>query len=62
MKTECPSGKQMLDKKGAISFKNLTMKLHRIEMREYECDQCGAWHLTSEGDHRSFRHHVFNRY
>lgn len=57
-KVDCPSGKQMLDKKGAISFKNLTLRLHGIVMREYECEQCGMWHLATQGNHRKFRRHL----
>lgn len=41
----CSSGKRSFDKKGATSFKNLTMKLHHIKMGEYECPECGNWHL-----------------
>jgi len=62
-KDDCPSGKQMLDKRGAISFKNLTMRLHRIEMVEYECKMCGWWHLATKGhNHKKFRHHLDKRY
>ena len=57
MKT-CSSGKEMLDKKGATTLKNLTKKLHNIEMRLYQCKECNHWHLATVGNHRSFRHKV----
>jgi hypothetical protein len=60
---ECPSGKQMLDKMGAVSLKNLTMKLHHIEMNIYECKMCGKWHLATKGkNHKKFRHHLVARW
>lgn len=56
-KENCLTGKQMLDKKGAITLKNLTMKLHHIIMKEYECEKCGYWNLTNiDPKHRQFRH------
>ena len=59
----CPTGKKALDKKGAISLKNLTMKLHHIEMIEYECNKCGSWHLATKGNnHKRFRHNLITGY
>lgn len=57
----CSSGKDKLDKKGAVSLKNLTKKLHNIDMKVYECHECGYWHLASVGEHRQFRHAVYQR-
>ena len=52
----CLTGKVLYDKKGATTLKNLTMKLHHIEMRIYKCDYGDHWHLATEGKHRHFRH------
>lgn len=55
----CDKGKKKYDKKGAISMKNLTMKLHHIKMKEYECPSCASWHLsTDEEQHKKFRHNI----
>lgn len=58
MKTrkDCSTGKIIYDKKGALTLKNLTEKLHNIKMEVYECKKCGYWHLTSIEGHREFRH------
>lgn len=56
MKSDCPSGKVKYDKKGAITLKNLTMELHHIPMREYQCPDCNSWHLATVGKHKPFRH------
>ena len=52
----CPSGKVVYDKRGATTMANLTMKLHRIKMRAYECNMGNHWHLATIGKHRQFRH------
>jgi len=54
---ECITGKQILDKKGAITLKNLTMELHHIKMKIYPCGKCKGWHLGTIGPrHGKFRH------
>jgi hypothetical protein len=59
----CPTHKKAMDKKSAISLKNLTMRLHHIEMKEYECKQCGWWHLATKGNnHKRFRHNLVTGY
>lgn len=52
---ECPSGKHIYDKKGAVTLKNLTMEIHHIKMRIYQCPDCNYWHLASVGKHKNFR-------
>lgn len=61
MKKKCKSGKIKLDKKGAVTLMNLTMKLQRIEMKMYLCPVCKYWHLTTNGEHRTFRRVVKKR-
>ena len=53
------TNKRIFDKKGAITFKNLTLKLHKIKMKEYPCGD--HWHLATveeNGHHRRFRHNL----
>jgi len=57
-KIVCPHGKRRYDKKGAVTMKNLSMKLHHIEMEIYECPDCKYWHLASVGKHKQFRHNA----
>ena len=53
---QCPTGKKILDKKGALSMKNLTMELHHIKMEIYQCkDGCNGWHLTTIADNKKKR-------
>lgn len=40
-------GKVKYDKKGAITAKNKRYKDSHIKLREYACDDCNGWHLTS---------------
>jgi len=59
MKKEfCSSNKRQFDKRGAISFKNLTKRMHHILLREYFCKECGWWHLTTISTNKTkrFRH------
>ncbi len=52
---KCSSNKRKFDKRGAISFKNLTMKLHHILMREYYCNECKFWHLATVSTNKKKR-------
>lgn len=36
------------DKKGAVTAKNRRWDEDHIELRIYECDICGGWHLTHQ--------------
>lgn len=56
----CLSDKRQFDKKGAISFKNLTKKLHHILLKEYECKECGLWHLTTVRSNKKKRFNHFS--
>lgn len=56
MPKTCKTDKVVYDKKGAITLVNLTMELHHIKMRAYNCPDCGWWHLSSVGKHKPFRH------
>lgn len=58
----CPDGKKGLDKKGAVTLKNLTMRLHHIKMKVYRCPFCNQWHLASIGGHKPFRHNIRRKY
>ena len=52
----CPTGKVIYDKKSATTLRNLTEKTHHVKMNIYECKTCNYWHLTTIGEHRTFRH------
>lgn len=43
----CHCGKKMFDKKGAITLRNLSLRIHHIKMREYHCAMSDTWHLTT---------------
>lgn len=47
MKPICTNGKQILDKKSAVTMANLTYRLHHIKMKEYNCPECNFWHLAT---------------
>lgn len=46
------TGKLCYDKRSAITAKNKRYKEDRINLREYECEHCGCWHLTKVPLHR----------
>jgi len=44
------NGKKCYDKKGAITAKNYRYHEAHIELRIYECPDCGFYHLTKTPD------------
>lgn len=53
----CPTtGKVMFDKKTAITARNKRWKESRVGLREYQCDDCGYWHLTRGSFYNGKRH------
>lgn len=52
------TGKKQFDKKGARTMANKTEELHHIKQREYYCQYCNYWHLTTvkTNSKKKFRH------
>lgn len=46
-------GKNIYDKKTAITAKNRRWEEGHIALREYPCNLCGYWHLTSKDPYRN---------
>lgn len=43
----CPvQGKNCYDKRGAETARNKRWREDHVRLRIYQCDDCGAWHLT----------------
>lgn len=39
-------GKQVYDKRGARTVVNKRWKEDHVRLREYQCSDCGGWHVT----------------
>jgi hypothetical protein len=46
------NGKNIYDKKGAVSMKNHRWETNHVALRIYYCQDCRFWHLTSSNPFR----------